>query len=135
MKLFDQTTYSDPKAGTHGDCFRAAIRTLAQQDMPDLPHPIGPDGWNYAFYDVLEDTYGLIVKHNVNRKGKDWSFLPRVVLATGLTERSDPETGQPKHSVVWDRIADRMIHDPHPSRAGLISITMFHWLALGETHD
>jgi len=129
IQLYDQTTYSDRAAGTFGDCTRACLRTLAQDPMPDLPHPIGPDAkWNLDFFEVLEEQYGWLHKTNPYRPNKDWSFLPRVIAAAGPTVRTHHEDGQPLHLVIWDRVAGRMIHDPHPSRAGLISITGFDWL-------
>lgn len=129
MRLYDQETFSDLAASTHGDCTRACIRTLAQMEMPELPHPIAEDGgWNQAFFDVLEDCYGLLHVTNPYRPDKDWSFLPRVIMAAGPTIRTRSADGQPTHLVVWDRVAGRMVHDPHPSRAGLISVTAFDWL-------
>lgn len=127
IRLFDQETLSG--SGTHGDCTRACIRTLMQADMPDLPHPIDDEtgGWSFAFFDVLEEVHGMVYCHQPVRPGKDYSFLPRVLIAAGPTIRSGWD-GLPKHAVIWDREADRMVHDPHPSRDGITCITGWNWL-------
>ena len=129
MALYDQTTFSDPEAGTHGDCFRACVRTLLQDPMEDLPHPIDTHGrWNQAFFTVLRDKYGWKRRKRDNGLKTFKSDLPTILIAGGLTERTDPKTGRPMHAVVWDRNAGQMIHDPHPSRAGLTKIIMFDYL-------
>lgn len=129
--LFDQETLTDRDAGTFGDCTRACVRTLAQDAMPDLPHPIAEDGdWNMAFYEALEGRYGLALHYQPIRGGKDYSFLPRVVGAGGPTVRTEATGGT--HMVIYDRIALRMLHDPHPSRAGLTAIEGFYWLTKVE---
>ncbi len=127
IRLFDQETFSDPKAGTSGDCTRACFRTYAQAEMPLLPHPIGGDGkWNPEFHEVLEEEYGLYHRTQPIFPGKDYGFLPRVVMAAGLTDRS--AANGTTHLVIYDRIAARVVHDPHPSRSGLIEIRAFDWL-------
>ncbi|WP_417724584.1 hypothetical protein [Salipiger sp.] len=130
MILFDQECIHDPESGVFGDCARACIRTVAQDPMPLLPHPIAPSGgeWNLEFFDTLEDLYGWAHQTMVYHPTRDFAPLPRVIMAAGPTVRTKPETGGPLHLVVWDRLAGRMVHDPHPSRAGLISITAVDWL-------
>ncbi len=96
--------------------------------MADLPHPIGADGkWNFDFFEVLEGRYGLLLNCQPLRPGKDLTFLPRIIAAGGKTVRTG-EDGTPSHMVVWDRVAERCLHDPHPSRAGLLGIDMIYWL-------
>jgi len=54
MQLYDQTTYSDKEAGTHGDCFRATVCTILQIDPATMPHPINSEGgWNLGFHKAL----------------------------------------------------------------------------------
>ena len=42
------------------------------------------------------------------------------------------ETSGTIHAVVWDRIALRCVHDPHPDRAGIIEPQRFYWLRKQE---
>ncbi len=129
LRVWDQETFSDPDAGTFGDCTRACVRTAAQNPMPLLPHPIGNrNEWNYEFFEVLEDEYGLLLQYQPVRHGKNYDFLDRIVMAGGNTVRTE-ETGA-SHLVVYDRIAGRVIHDPHPSRDGLTTIDGFYWLEI-----
>jgi hypothetical protein len=133
IQLFDQTTFSDKSQGTHGDCFRATVCTLLQLSPELFPHPIASDGkWNMAFHRKLRDLgfsarvmdYDPALSTDpalVSSENPNW-VIPRVVLAAGLSERGV------RHSVVWDRIAGRMIHDPHPSRAGLLDIDALDFL-------
>ena len=131
LTIYDQTTFSDAAAGTHGDCFRATVCTLLQIAPATLPHPIlAGGGWNGAFHKALRelgwvartmDYDEAMARHPDLKTDRGWP-IPRVVLAAGLSERDV------RHSVVWDRIAARMIHDPHPSRAGLLDIDAIDFL-------
>lgn len=132
LNLFDQTTFSDRAAGTHGDCFRACIATVLQIDPNSLPHPIADGGgWSGAFWPALRKL-GFTVRtidhdgapddrHLADGQG---FIIPRVVMAAG-----DSPRGQWLHSVVWDRYSGKMIHDPHPSRDGLTCVRSLDFLA------
>lgn len=134
LVLYDQAVFTDPAIGTHGDCFRACIRTLLQDDMPDLPLPLTSDGkWNADFDAMLREKYGyryrlfrtpggFVVPSEVPRRvgSEEQITLPRVVIASGRSARS--RLGSKTHAVLWDRMRRRVIHDPHPSRAGLLDI-------------
>lgn len=128
LKVFDQEVLSDHKKGTFGDCTRACVRTLVQSRLVGLPHPIDCTGedWNDGFWSYIEDHLGLYIRLTPCRADKDYSFLPRVVMAGGPTLRTG-EDGKPRHMVIWDREANACLHDPHPSRAGLTKVETFYW--------
>lgn len=128
LRLYDQTTFSDRDAGTYGDCCRACVATLLQIDPQTLPHPIGPDGqWHMPFHKALRDIgwsirsidYDPQLAPDCTIRDQNWGGfqVPQLVMAAGRSPR-----GKWLHAVIWDRLADRMVHDPHPSRAGLVSI-------------
>lgn len=124
IKLYDMEEFSVPAIKKHGDCFRACVKTLFQLHEP-LPHPIGPHGrWNEEFLNTLEQR-GLLLNGRQWVEKRDYSYLPRVVIASGPTQRTTHT--EANHAVLWDRIAKRMIHDPHPSRVGLLSVEWFHY--------
>ncbi len=125
-KLYDQTTFSDKAAGTYGDCFAACCKTLLQNPLEGFPHPINHENgeWNPAFFDALEKAE-FDVTYNKNRPNKDFSFLPQFVMACGPTVRT--ETTGATHAVVWDTWNRKMVHDPHPSRAGILEIDCWYW--------
>ena len=128
LRLFDQEILSDKETGTHGDCFRACLRTLFQHPFRDCPHPIAEDGesWNEDLWDYLEG-HTFEPTYYPFRKDKDYSYLHtpvrRVVIACGATVRTSI-TGA-THSVIWDMQSQMLIHDPHPSRAGIITFDGF----------
>lgn len=133
IQLYDQTTFSDPARQTHGDCFRATVCTVLQVDPATLPHPIAFSGeWNLGFHKAIRKL-GWQIRTTAYcsqwTAAQDWHteypyrfVIPRVVLAAGMSPRGF------RHSVVWDRIAERMIHDPHPSRAGLLAVDEIDFL-------
>jgi hypothetical protein len=125
LTLYDQTTYSDKALGTHGDCVRACHQTLLQNPLEGFPHPIYDGGMSADYFLALE-RMGYVERFIRARPGRDMRHVPRVVLAAGPTVRT-PVTGV-NHGVVYDRIANRLVHDPHPSRAGLTEINWMYWL-------
>ena len=128
LRLYDQTVLSDHSRGQYGDCLRACVRTLAQAPMLDLPHPVGPDGkMNPKFFDAIAG-YGPSLLFRLWRLERDFSDLPRLVIATGMSPRSKGDTTK-GHAVVMDRAEGRVVHDPHSSRAGLVAYYGYYWLA------
>lgn len=110
-KKFDQEVLSNPPEH-YGDCTRAVVYTLAQSNL-NLPHPINysdPTQWNMDFFEELE-LKGFIL--NFYPREKD--HWPRYVGRSGISPRGI------RHLIVWDRQENKMFHDPHPSRDGLVS--------------
>jgi len=122
MLTFDQQTYSDNEKGTHGDCTRAMVYTLAGKDL-NLPHPIKDmKTWNMEFFEQLEEIHKL----ELNFYPREKDFWPRFVGRCGISPRGV------RHVVVWDRENNEMAHDPHPSRHGLMQGTEDGWYVLNE---
>lgn len=135
LRLYDQTTFTDREMGTHGDCCRACVATLMQIDPQTLPHPIAADGgWNMKFHAALRQRgvtirsidYDPIYAPGCEIRDVNWGgfLVPRLVMAAGPSHRGDW-----LHAVIWDRLAERIVHDPHPSRAGLRRFDSFDYLA------
>lgn len=131
--LYDQLVLSDRQAGTYGDCARACVCTLLQVDPSHVPHSIGKDGrWNpQFFYWLLQQGYVMRTAPYTSSAFRDPDLvssynpalsIPRFGLGVGMSPRNI------RHAVVWDRLEDRMIHDPHPSRSGLLSLLDFDFL-------
>ncbi len=111
IKTFDQQVLSDHAKGVYGDCMRACVYTLLQEDI-DLPHPIGEGGhYNFDFFEVLEEKTGKMLTYRPREK-EHW---PDLVIRCGMSPRNI------RHAVVWCRSSGTMVHDPHPSRLGLIN--------------
>ena len=121
---FDQQVLSDHDKGQYGDCTRAVVYTLAQRNL-GLPHPIDhsdPTQWNMEFFEELEQKHGLLLDFYPREK----DFWPRYVGRSGISPRNI------RHLVVWDRKENKLFHDPHPSREGLIPGSEDGWFVLKE---
>lgn len=120
LKFYDQTIFSDHTKGTYGDCARACICTLLQSDLKDWPHSINSAGeWNDDFFDKLNE-FGY------NLKFRNWGTrniaFPDIVGLSGLTIRGI------NHMVLYSIPLQTIIHDPHPSRAGLTTRSNIYFL-------
>ncbi|MDT0435624.1 MULTISPECIES: hypothetical protein [Streptomyces] len=104
-----QTILHDDPAGRPGNCLQAVVASLLELPLHTVPHfAAGGEDWlerlvgfchghGYALYTVPDGApcpYGMA-----------WGLSPRGV----------------RHAVCWE--ADHMSHDPHPSRAGLLTVT------------
>jgi len=127
MTPIKQTILHDPDNGLYGNCAQAAFASLFDLPIDDVPH-FG-DGLNEGekdgiIYDGRVQTwlktmgYGLFVLP-VHCNLKEWQdYIANVAdhhLISGRTERNT------QHAVVGKRGV--VIHDPHPSNAGLLSPT------------
>lgn len=112
MKTFDQQVLSDHDKGLYGDCMRACVYTLLGEDI-GLPHPIDSRtaGWNFDFFEELEKKTGKELTFSPRER----EFWPDLVIRCGVSPRGI------RHAVVWCRSSGTMIHDPHPSRSGLVT--------------
>lgn len=110
MRPIDQTTFGVPE----GNCFAACLASLLEiplEEVPDLTHETDSSWWG-----VVEKWLRLRGLYAVNFvcRGKDLdTFVP-----PGLHILNGPSPrGAFDHSVVAR--GREIVHDPHPSRAGL----------------
>jgi len=114
MKPVDQEFLHLPNIGQQGDCLRACIAMVLELPIGVVPHfaqlhqESGPF-WN-AVYDWLEE------------RGYSWRWLTsQNALQFGVDQCSIISGPSPRgngyHAVVG--VGRIIIHDPHPSRAGL----------------
>lgn len=89
----------------------AALASILEIDLEDIPHfeNMEENKWYLALIDWLKSVgFSLIT----------WDqevSLPGYYIANGLSPRGF------EHSVIYRH--DKMVHDPHPSKAGLNKIT------------
>jgi len=130
MKEVDQTRLIDDP-GT-GDCFRACVASVLELPLEAVPHFCGDrlrkvdlelDGWSidnwFMGVKVWSKLVGLeveLVKNVEDWKGRD--VHGDHVIASGPSPR-DPENTL--HGVVMNT-EEEIVHDPHPSRAGINSV-------------
>lgn len=143
-----QTIFGDGTEGaTPGNCMQTAVASLLDLPLDDVPHFVAEpiETWWTEFLDwifarglrltMFEDRFDEIEQY----RGGDLITAPlslapadRLAIANGMTERGF------RHSVLWQHGA--LVHDPHPSGAGLLDGPDEIWLlepyyapAIGET--
>lgn len=121
----------DPEAGTVGDCWRAGIASIIGLSIDQVPHFVREypteDGDETARW--FDETCRWLTEHH----GVTALFYdqPECVRAENRREisaypnilidgRSPRDVA---HVVVGDSITGEILHDPHPTRAGLTTIT------------
>jgi hypothetical protein len=108
----DQTTF-----GRNGNCMSAALASLLGLDICEVPYFMEPGDWQARINRWLAPR-GLRLKHvMVNTSNfKGWPIGYHIL--TGFAPRGPHRRAA--HAVVGkDGV---MVHDPHPSRAGLTSV-------------
>lgn len=129
----DQKILADPARGdghnadgVPGDCWKACIASLLQVPVyDDVPHFVelddGKGSWWQLTNQFVWGMTGRTLMHWRNPK-----YLPEdqeVFIGTGPSPR-----GNFHHAVLVDRHGD-LIHDPHPSRAGILAVEEYFGLA------
>jgi len=118
MKLVDQTRFGKPD----GNCMAATLASILEIPIETVdPHVINNSKWVNNLNKWLQEEYGLAL---VNTKHINFGYKGYLLLA-GETPRGL------LHSCVGQIVEGifTVVHDPHPSRAGLIEITEVSVLA------
>ncbi len=112
MKPVDQNRFYDKDAGTRGNCLQATVASILELELEDVPNfQEAPEeiGFWGMFYRYLRGR-GFVV---LEIQRESLVLEPDCLyLAHGDSPRGV------KHSVVYRK--GRLVHDPHPSRAGLV---------------
>jgi hypothetical protein len=110
MRPVDQTTFGFPG----GNCFSACVASLLEVPLEDVPQFMGDtldddSTWYERFREWLapRSLYPLCLK-----LGSEW-VPPGFHILSGRS----PRHATALHSVI--ALDARVVHDPHPSRAGL----------------
>jgi hypothetical protein len=122
MTPVDMAILDHGKPGSEfGDCFRACVATVMNLPGDQVPHfcrrPHPASRWVMRLNDWLSPR-GLV--YMAISGAPDWCWIrhwPVMVIAGGKSPRGDFD-----HAVVGrvSRSGFEMLHDPHPSRAGLV---------------
>jgi hypothetical protein len=104
MRPIDQTTFGMPE----GNCFSACVASILHVPLSDVPTFCKHDDWWERFTAWLKERgfWALPLKYNEEFPPAGFHIL------SGKSPRGDFQ-----HSVV--AFGNEMIHDPHPSRAGI----------------
>lgn len=116
----DQEFLSDAEAGVDGDCWRACVANLVGRARDDVPHFVAESeaeiDWLERTQRWLRSNYGQEL-HYFAANYPIEKTLSHYVIVVGRSPRS---VG---HAVLADAATGDLIHDPHPSRDGLIDTT------------
>lgn len=111
----DQTILHDPANGQFGNCMQACVASYLHRPLAEVPHFHHDGCATDVFWDRVEDwldTHNLYLSY----AKQDGTFS----IVSGPSERGTI------HCVIM--CDDQLIWDPHPSRAGLVSVTYRFYL-------
>lgn len=116
MIPIDQTEFAG-EGDTKGNCLQAALASLLELPLTAVPHFAGtPTDWYPSMVAWLaEREYSLVI-----------SAYHLHDQALGLMAGPSPRSADVNHVVV--AMGADMVHDPHPSRAGLASAVEWWYL-------
>jgi hypothetical protein len=111
-----QTNLHDPENGIEGNCTQAAIASLLGLELDEVPdfNLLHKDDPHAGFYWKHLDDWFAERGWSWQMRSKDYQPLG-LYLADGKTERGT------FHFVVMEN--GEMVHDVHPSRAGLLAVS------------
>lgn len=98
----------------NGNCFAACLASLLDLPLwmvPPFDDMFGRTDWNSRVDEWLLRMFQL---RRVRTDGESASPLPEFYIASGLSARGV------RHSVIYS--AGELVHDPHPSGAGILSV-------------
>lgn len=114
----DQTVLSGE--GRVGDCFRACLASVLGRKSEAVPH-FALLGDVHAMQTAIAwlqyKGYGL----SREKDDYDWPIL-QLCIGRGYSSRGIA------HAVVCDTATGKMLHDPHPSREGVKTITGYYYI-------
>jgi len=102
----DQTLFGVPG----GNCFAACVASILELDICEVPYFMQDNRWKPRFKEWIAYEQGKHIEF-YPLDGK-W-FPPQIYIMHGTSPRGN-------HCVIAD--GSRIIFDPHPSRAGLVTI-------------
>jgi hypothetical protein len=114
MKPVTQTIFHNDPDGRLGNCLQAVVASLVEKPLEEVPHfaEMADDVWFDATCKYLNDN-------GLNIYDCDEEEIPHVkdnyVMVVGKSPRGV------SHVVLYQ--SGQMVHDPHPSRAGILNIT------------
>jgi hypothetical protein len=132
--LVDQEFMHDAPGGVVGDCFRACVATIMGLPRDEVPHFVklgtGPDG-NDVRDDDGQPLWATLTREWLAERGLTFYYFDTGTAAPAanrieqsaypLIILSGPSPRGPfPHAIVGDNETGEPVHDPHPSRAGIV---------------
>lgn len=114
-KPVTQTRLHDPENGVRGNCVAACLASVTGAPIETFDHIINAYDWWSAFEESCKEYGFSPLRMPVDDERP--VILPGVHFGSGLSERGF------RHMCVYSN--GTLIHDPHPSRAGLVEVDMW----------
>lgn len=108
----DQRVLHDKQSGTQGDCVRASIASLLYLKYEEVPDFFANGADSYTFWKSVDD---FLRSRGWQQRHHELQSRP-----SGYHLGSGPAARGVRHMVVMKGF--NLVHDPHPSRAGLIEV-------------
>jgi len=124
MKPIDQRIISPE----NGDCFKCCIASLLELDYEDVPNFIefGRGKWYEKTYYFLQehgyDLHGLSQHQATKPTLEEYKGVDGFIIARGPSLRYEGST----HAVIYKK--GELVHDPHPSKAGVPEVLGFYMI-------
>lgn len=115
-----QTILAGNPEGIVGNCVQAAVASLLDMDLDDVPHFALNAGWLEYLCTWAALNGWLVLRHNPG-------YRARMAIASGPSPRGY------QHAVVM--LDGEILWDPHPSRAGLLHVTDIWTFTPGDPAD
>jgi len=114
IKFVDQTILHDPEKKIMGNCMQAALASVFGCRIEVIP--AFQDFTDYSWQEIFKEWLYFIGREYKEKWYPSSEDHPRAELyiINGKSPRGV------RHSTVW--LNGQMIHDPHPSKAGLVNI-------------
>lgn len=119
MKPIDQTVFSTPEQKLKGNCLQACLASIFELPLEKVPHFAEMGSvWYEQMWEWLK-KFGLMPICVPKSRGR---------LVFGYSIGNGPGPRGFQHAVVCYN--NEIVHDPHPSKAGLVEIQEFIELVL-----
>jgi len=111
----DQDVFGNGQDGTRpGNCWQACVASLLEFPLSKVPHfaELYPTSWWPETQDFVATETGLRIECFMpDARTDEGGFM----IASGQSPRGDF-----LHAVVINGFTGEIVHDPHPSRAGVV---------------
>jgi len=138
MTYVDQTEFSDKDKGTKGNCLSACLANLLSIDLTLIPNfaYLG-DAWFPAFSSFLKENgyrfKGTYYFSSISDQASmgTWEDLLKInegINGVYITAGPSPRLEGVGHAVLYKD--GNLLHDPHPSREGILSLRYTYMIEL-----
>lgn len=131
MQKHDMQVFANPELKIIGDCYRTCIACLLDMHPLEVPHFMASTWGDWETRKWLKPRGLMVIEMRCELVYNGWLLdredIDLFHIMCGMTERGL------MHAVVGRN--GKVYHDPHPSRAGLLSATHMEFLIpLSYTH-